>query len=78
MLLFVIGPVLLGSLAAETWRWAGGAGGCRLGDVQVRLLTTCAQQLQRERHRGRPTGRGRGDRPHADTDTSTARTHAYN
>lgn len=77
MLLFMIGPVLFGPLAAETGRWAGGARGGGLGDVQVRLLAPRAQQLQRERGRGRPAGRWRsGGGAHADTDTSTARTHA--
>lgn len=51
MLLFIIGPVLFGSLAAEAGGWAGGTGGGWLGDVEVRFLTARAQQLESERDR---------------------------
>lgn len=80
MLLFMIRPVLFGSLASKAGGRAGGAHGGWFRDMQVRLLASRSQQLQAEGERGRPAGsggRGSGG-AHADTDTSTARTHAPN
>lgn len=69
-------PVLLGPLAAQAGRGAGGARGGGLGDVQVGLL---APRAQVQRGPGRPGTRRRGRNwPHVARETFTARTHADN